>query len=309
MCRGQIERAKIRPAPGEIGDEFGHADLAEQFAGGRIDPDAAGRRDPDIAALVALHAVGQAGLELGADAAGEDARIGERAIGFDIEDADQRLHGVVDVKQALVGREAEAVGLVEQMAVDHELWRAAAGRDAIDALEAELARPLDAVDRHAAIPGIAEIDRAARMHADIVRAVELLIFEMRGDHLAPSVGPLADQGRGGVLADDQIELGVIGHAVAFVRRTLDLDDAALGIPSPAHIAGHIRKQQIVMDRMPDRPLREVKTGADLADRRVRVDQGFEFRAQRDMRHRSVLFSAQAGNQLRWGRLWTTGPGT
>src|SRR5215204_3933558 len=106
------------------------------------------------------------------------------------------------------------------MAVDHEFRLAATGRDAIDALKAELARPLDAVDRHAAVPGIAEIDRAARMHADIVRAVELLILEMRGDHLAPSVRPLADQGRGGVLADNEIEFGVIGHAVAFVRRTL-----------------------------------------------------------------------------------------
>ncbi len=294
MCRGQIERAKIRPAPGEVGDEFGRADLAEQFTGGRIDPDAAGRRDPDIAAMVALHAVGQTGFELGTDAAGEDARIGERTIGFDIEDADQRLHGVVDVEQALVGREAEAVGLVEQMAVDDKFRRAAAGWNAVDALKAELPRPLDAVDRHAAIPGIAEIDRAVRMHADIVRTVEFLIFEMRGNHLAPSVGPLADQGRGSVLADNEIELGVIGHAVAFVRRTLGLDDATLGIPSPAHIAGHIREQQIVMDRMPDRPLREVKTGAYLADRRVRVDQGFEFRAQRDMRHRSVLSAFRPG---------------
>ncbi len=105
-----------------------------------------------------------------------------------------------------------------------------------------------------------------------------------------------------MLADDQIKFGVIGHAVAFVRRTLDLDDAALGIPSPAYITGHIRKQQIVMDRMPDRAFRKIEARADLADRRVGVDQGFEFRAQRDMRHRSVLLSRQAGNQLRCGRL-------
>ena len=138
MGGGQIERAKIGPAPGEIGDEFGRAHLAEQFAGGRIDPDAAGRGDPDIAALVALHAVGQAGLELGADAAGEDARIGERTIGFDVEDADQRLHGVVDVKQRSSGEKQRPFGLVEQMAIDDELRRAAAGRNAVDALEAEL---------------------------------------------------------------------------------------------------------------------------------------------------------------------------
>ncbi len=113
MGGGQIQRAKIGPAPGEVGDEFGNADLAEQLAGRRIDPNAAGRGDPDIAVMVALHAIGQAGLELGTDAAGEDARIGERTIDLDVEDADQRLRGVVDIQQAFVGREAEPVGLVE----------------------------------------------------------------------------------------------------------------------------------------------------------------------------------------------------
>src|SRR5262245_10120969 len=130
------------------------------------------------------------------------------------------------------------------MTVDDELRQAAAGWHAIDALKTKLPRPLDAVDRHAAIPGIAEIDRAARMYADIVRAVELLVLVMRRDHLAPSVGPLPDQRRRRVLTDDQVELGIVGHAVAFVRRTLDLDDAALGVPAPPHIAGHIREQQI-----------------------------------------------------------------
>src|SRR5215468_11279553 len=108
------------------------------------------------------------------------------------------------------------------MTIDQQFWRAAAGRHAIDALKAELPRPLDAVDRHAAVPGIAEIDRAAGMDADVVRAVELLVLEMRGEHLAPPVRPFADERGGGMLADDEVQLGVIGHAVAFVRRTLDL---------------------------------------------------------------------------------------
>jgi hypothetical protein len=111
--------------------------------------------------LVALHSVGHAGLELGADAARKDARIGERAVGFDVEGADQRLHGVIDVKHALVRREAQPVRLLEQIAVDEQAERAAARRYAVDALEAKLARPLDAIDRHAAIPWIGEIDRAA----------------------------------------------------------------------------------------------------------------------------------------------------
>src|SRR5882672_11171116 len=97
-----------------------------------------------------------------------------------------------------------------------------------------------------------------------------------------------------MLANDQVEFGVIGHAVAFVRRTLDLDDATLGIPSPPHIAGHVRKQEIVMDRMPDRALSKIEACPDLADGRIGVDQGFKFRAQCDMRHRSVLSALRPG---------------
>src|SRR6478609_7572758 len=116
------------------------------------------------------------------------------------------------------------------MTIDHEFWRAAAGRDAIDTLETELPRSLDPKDGHAPIPGIAEVDRATGMDADVVRAVELLVLEMRGEHLAPPVRPLANERGGGMLADNQVQLGVIGHAVALVGRAFDLDDAALGVP-------------------------------------------------------------------------------
>jgi len=81
-----------------------------------------------------------------------------------------------------------------------------------------------------------------------------------------------------VLADDEVQLRVIRHAVAFVRGALDLDDAAPCIPSPAYIARHIREQKIVIDRMPDRSLGEFEARADLADRRIGINQGFEFRA-------------------------------
>jgi hypothetical protein len=123
------------------------------------------------------------------------------------------------------------------------------------------------------------------MDADVVRAVELLVVEMRGEHLAPSVRPFADERGGGMLADDEVQLRVIGHAVAFVRRTLDLDDAAPRIPAPAHVGGHVGKQEIVIHRMPDRPFREVKTCPDLADRCIGIDQIFESAPQGDMRHR------------------------
>ena len=69
------------------------------------------------------------------------------------------------------------------------------------------------------------------MDTDVVRAVELLILEMRGKHLAASVRPLANERGGGMLADDQVQLRVVGHAVAFVRRTLDLDARRAWRPS------------------------------------------------------------------------------
>src|SRR5581483_8377592 len=194
MGRGQIKGAEIGTAPGEVGDQLRHAHLAEQLSIRRIHPYAAGRGDPDVSVLVAFHAVRHAGLELGANAAGKHPRVGEIAIGLDIEDPDQRLRGVVDIEPPFVRRKAQAVRLVEQVAIDHELWLTAGPRQPIDTLEAELARPLDAIDRHATVPRIGKIDRAGGMYADIVGAVELLPLEMRSQHLTPAVRTLANEG-------------------------------------------------------------------------------------------------------------------
>jgi len=102
------------------------------------------------------------------------------------------LHGIVDIKPLFVGRKAQAVRLVEQIPIDHQFRHAAAGRNAIDALEAELAWTLDAIDRHSTVPRVGKINGAARMHADVIRTVEFLSLVMRGDDLAPSVRALAD---------------------------------------------------------------------------------------------------------------------
>ena len=99
---------------------------------------------------------------------------------------------------------------------------------------------------------------------------------MRREHLAPAVGALAHQARGRVLADDQVEVGVIGHAVALVRRPHDLAHAAALVPAAAHVGRHVGEQQIVIDRVPDRPFGEGEAGAELADRRIDVDQMLEF---------------------------------
>ena len=88
-----------------------------------------------------------------------------------------------------------------------------------------------------------------------------------------------------MLADDQVEIGVVGHAVAFVGRAAHFRDAPRRVPAAAHVGRHVREQKIVVDRMPDRTLGEGEPGSDLTDRRVRIDQFLEFRPQGRMRHR------------------------
>ena len=88
-----------------------------------------------------------------------------------------------------------------------------------------------------------------------------------------------------MLADDQVEIGVIGHAVAFVGRPLDLNDPAVRVPAATYVPRHVREQQELVDGMPDRPLSEHEAGPQLDGRRVRLDQFFKLRPQRRMTHR------------------------
>src|ERR1700733_12298210 len=101
--------------------------------------------------MVAFHPVRHALLERRTNARGEHAPARQRTVGGDVEHADQRLHRIVDVEELLIRREAEAVRLIEQQALDEQLRGAATGRDAVDTLKAELPRTLDAIARHAAI--------------------------------------------------------------------------------------------------------------------------------------------------------------
>ena len=88
-----------------------------------------------------------------------------------------------------------------------------------------------------------------------------------------------------MLTDDEVEVGVIGHAVAFVRRPLDLNHAPVRVPAATHVARHVREQQEMIDRMPDRPLGEHAVRRHLDGRRVQLDQLLELRPQRHMAHR------------------------
>ncbi len=194
------ERTPIRLAPVQIGYQLRHSDFADQRARARIDPDTAWRCHPHIPGAVTFHAVGHARLQFGADAGGENAVGAQRPVRVHVKNPDQRPHRVVDIELPLVRGKAKSVRLLEQIAVDQKLGLSALWRHAIDALESELPGPLDAIDRHAAVPWIGEIDRAVGANADIVGAVELLAVVVRGENFTAPV-EFADETGRGMLAD------------------------------------------------------------------------------------------------------------
>ena len=235
-------------------------------------PHAARARHPDVALLVALHAVGHAGHVVVGQAVDEHVATVEGAVGVHAVDPHQRVGGVVDVQQRLVGREAEAVGLVEGVLVNAELRGAVGtGRYPEHALPAQLAGPLHAEARHAAVPRVGEVDRAVGPDNHIVGAVQLHSLEVRGHRLAAAVGALAHHLGGGVLAHDQVQVGVVGHAVALVGRPQRLGHLPV-LPAAAHVAGHVGEQQVVVPGMPDRALGEGEAAADHLDRGIPVNE-------------------------------------
>ena len=181
--------------------------------------------------------------------------------------------GVVDVEQRLVGREAEAVRLLVLVLFDDELRVAAAGRDPEDALPAEVALALDAEHGHAPVPRVGEPDRAVRLDDHVVRAVQLLALVVRREHLAVrvlAVGIHTHERARRVLADEQPAVGVEGHTVALVARTGNNLDA-VRVPAPARVARHVREEQELALRVPDRPLGEGEAAAELLHLDVLVD--------------------------------------
>ena len=74
-----------------------------------------------------------------------------------------------------------------------------------------------------------------------------------------------------MFADQQIQVGVIGHPVALVGRVHNLANTC-PVQPPPHVAGHVRKQQVMVNRMPDRTFGEGKARPLLPDGGVLVDQ-------------------------------------
>ena len=209
-------------APGEVADDLGHLDHAEVLAGRVDDPDAAGPGHPDVAALVALHTVGRAVVDLAvADVAEEQPAVRQRAVGADVVHPDPRVRRVVDVEQRLVRREAEPVGHLELVLADDQL-ELTAGRDHVHALEAELALALDAEHRHPPVPRVAEVDRPVRAGDHVVGAVELLAAEVRRDRLALVAAVSRTSEDVECSHTSSRPSRVVDHAVALVGRPHDL---------------------------------------------------------------------------------------
>src|SRR5262245_41962667 len=270
-----VERVPVLAAPREVPRVLGDENRSEMPALGGDDPDAARPGHPDAPALVALHPVGDALLDdAGADALEEHAAVRDVPVAVRIPDLDVRARRVDAVEQRIVGREAEPVRQDELVLVDDELELVltASGGNPEDALPAELALPLDAETGEAAVPGIGEVDRPRRVDADVVRAVQVLALEVVCEHLAAPVGTLAPQRARHVLADDEVEVGVVRHAVALERRPHHLDDGAVGRVAAPHVAGHVGEEEMVLGGMPDRPLREREAGGDPLDFRPFLDE-------------------------------------
>src|SRR5438132_8626831 len=98
-----VEPLPVVVAPVQVPSALRYLNGAEVLALGAEDPDALGAGDVDVALLVRLHPVDEAafGEVAVADVLREDAAVRELVVGADVEDADVRALGVVDVEQRL----------------------------------------------------------------------------------------------------------------------------------------------------------------------------------------------------------------
>ena len=108
---------------------------------------------------------------------------------------------------------------------------------------------------------------------------------MARQNLPRPIRPEPGHRRGRMLADQEVEVRVIGHPVALVRGPHDLADLAVRAPASAHISRHVREKQMFFNGMPDRAFGEDKPGAKLAHRRVGVDQVGEAGVDGSVGHR------------------------
>ena len=213
-------------------------DPAELPAGLVHDPDAAGSAAIDVPLDINLHTVRHA--RLGAAQIGKNpvGVLGEHAARQQVEGADVAAARVVDVKDALVGREGKPVRQYE--IVDQQAQRAEIGRHPIDAGEGQI--PL--LRGGGAGPWIGEIDAAVGFDDDIVRPVQPAPLEAVGDNGDAAVELLTCHTAAVMLAGDEPPLQIAGQAVGAVGRFLEQRDAGAGLVLHAPVVVDIAEQEI-----------------------------------------------------------------
>ena len=208
---------------------------AQGVAGGVHDPDAAGTAAVDVALGIHLHPVGVA-LALAAQVAEDPVCSNQgHAVGFQVESPDVAAAGVVNVQNALVGRQGQAVGAAE--VPDDEGDGSQVGRDVIDAVPVQ-------VQPRGGKAGVGEIDVAPGTDDDVVGAVEAAAPVVAGDDGDAAVGFLAGNPAGIVLAGQQAAAGVAGKAVGPVGWFHEETDAVGGSPLHAAAVVDVAEEQV-----------------------------------------------------------------
>src|SRR5215211_2519221 len=224
---GDEEDVPLGPAEAEV-DGAGQLDLADEVAAPAEDLDAAEGRGVDAPFGVDLQTVGEARGHDGEQALPRQAAAVDDVEGLDVVRA-VRVVGpgllvraaVGDVQHMLVGREADAVRLVE--AVRHDRGRSGGRVVAIDVV----AEPrLGAETLEVAVARIGEPDRAVALHDHVVGRVERKAAPVVDECLGRrEVGDPGMPRSRSLLADHEATLTVEGHAVRDVRVRADHRDS------------------------------------------------------------------------------------
>ena len=105
---------------------------------------------------------------------------------------------------------------------------------------------------------------------------------MASQHFTRAIRAEPGDRRRRMLANHQVQFGILGEAVALVRRARHLLDSSCRGPLPAHIGRHVGKQQMLLHRVPKRPFGKGKARTKLLDRRIGIEQVIETRVDGEM---------------------------
>ena len=236
------------PAEGEVGDDLGDVQLAEQRAVGIEAVQPVVRRGPHAPATVEPQPVERSGVTLG-----EDVTTRQAALVIDVESADVPAAGVSDAELAFVAAEGEPVGPFEVIGDDvHVTGRV----DAVHVASADLARCqmalVVAVD---AVAGVGEPDRPVATLDDVVGAVEPPpVVVRRQDGVAAIVFGAHDSAVP-VLTRHHTSGPIEGSTVDVAGRVAEHADGAGGlVPAQHPVVGDVAEQHVAAGRDVQRSL-------------------------------------------------------